>query len=74
MARCISTLTPNPNADPNIPYSSQIETLSGGVHDILFWVNKDNPRGPAPQYPQDDEQFARWEYSVHIWAAQNGYQ
>lgn len=70
----ISTLQPNPNADPNIPYSSQIETLSGGVHDILYWVNKDDPRGPGPINPSDDPQFDRWEYSVRAWASQHGYQ
>lgn len=60
--------------DPNIPYNSVSETLSGGVHDILYWLNKDDPRGPAPSNPSDDSQFNNWEFPVRAWAAQNGYQ
>ena len=45
----------------------------GGVHSILNWVNKDDPRGPAPTNPSDDSQFSHWEYGVRIWAQQNGY-
>lgn len=40
-----------------------------GVHDILYWVNKDNPRGGAPINPRSDSQFAYWEYPVQLWAA-----
>ena len=70
----ISNMSPNTTADPSIPYDSLQETLSGGVHDILYWVNKDDPRGPAPANPADDSQFTRWEYPVRIWAAQKGYE
>ncbi|MDP3965302.1 MAG: penicillin-binding transpeptidase domain-containing protein, partial [bacterium] len=42
-----------------------------GVHDILFWVNKDSPRSGAPANPAADPQFARWEYPVQIWAHNN---
>jgi hypothetical protein len=41
------------------------------VHDILFWVNKDNPRGGSPVNPADDPQFALWEYPVQRWARNN---
>lgn len=40
----------------------------GGVHSILNWVNKDNPRGEVPQDPSIDSQYDRWEYGVRIWA------
>lgn len=43
------------------------------VHDILFYVDKSNPLGPAPDRPQDDPQFANWEKAVSDWASQNGY-
>jgi 1A family penicillin-binding protein len=43
----------------------------GGVHTILNWVNKDDPRGPAPENSSDDPQYERWEYGVRIWAQQN---
>lgn len=44
---------------------------SGGVHDILYWVDKNNPRGGKPAYPLGDPQFVRWEYSVQLWVAAN---
>jgi 1A family penicillin-binding protein len=62
------------NINSNIPYNSIQEKLSGGVHSILYWVNKNDPRGPTPQNPAEDPQFVRWEYPVRLWAAQNGYQ
>lgn len=42
---------------------------SGGeLHSILYWVNKDDPRGLIPQNPSDDPQFENWEYGVKLWA------
>ncbi len=67
----ISSITNQPVFDPNVP---QTETLSGGVHSILYWVNKDDPRGPQPTFPSLDSQFDHWEYSVRVWATQNGFQ
>ena len=43
-------------------------TGSSGVHEILYWVDKNNPQGPQPGNPGNDPQFARWEYPVQIWA------
>lgn len=45
--------------------------VTGGVHSILNWVNKDDPRGPIPEDPSGDPQFQRWEYSVRKWANDN---
>ncbi len=47
--------------------------VTGGVHSILNWVNKDDPRGLMPTNPSDDSQFNNWEYAVRLWAQQNGY-
>ncbi|MEI6494734.1 MAG: PBP1A family penicillin-binding protein [bacterium] len=44
-----------------------------GVHEILQYVDKDNPLGPAPSYPQGDPQYWLWETPVERWAASNGY-
>jgi 1A family penicillin-binding protein len=41
------------------------------VHDILFYVDKSNPRGPLPSRPEDDPQFANWELPVLSWARNN---
>lgn len=42
------------------------------VHDILYYVNKDDPRGPAPQDPRNDPQFELWESRVQAWAQKQG--
>ena len=57
-----------------LPYESVTETLTGGIHNILHWVDKDNPRGPIPSNPGADPQYPYWEYSVQKWLQANGYQ
>jgi 1A family penicillin-binding protein len=69
----VSNITLSNSADPDIPYNALQEILSGGVHSILYWVNKSNPRGTEPVNPYTDPQFERWEYSIRNWAMQNGY-
>ncbi len=53
-------------------YSSLKPVLRGEIsadpHSILYWVDKDNPRGPAPSNPASDPQFTNWEYSVRSWS------
>lgn len=36
-------------------------------HDILHYVIKDDPRGPAPTNPNDDPQYASWERGLQAW-------
>lgn len=42
-----------------------------GVHDILYWVNKDDPRSGKGGNP-GDSQYAYWDYPVQLWAQTNG--
>ena len=44
---------------------------SQGIHDILYWVNKGDPRSGPPNNPSSDPQFARWEYPLQLWANNN---
>jgi 1A family penicillin-binding protein len=37
-------------------------------HDTLFYVDKNNPLGPAPTDPNQDPQFQSWESRVQEWA------
>ncbi len=37
------------------------------THDILHYVNKNDPRGPAPTNPNDDPQYQNWENSLQAW-------
>lgn len=47
--------------------------LGSEPHSILYWVDKDNPRGPAPSNPGNDPQFNNWEYGVRRWAETSGF-
>lgn len=51
--------------------TNRTESLRGGVHDILHWVDKDDPRGPIPSNPDSDSQYENWEYSVRNWVRNN---
>ncbi|TAL48811.1 penicillin-binding protein [Patescibacteria group bacterium] len=53
------------------PKETTKELLSGGVYSILYWVDKDNPRGVQPARPENDSQFRLWEYGVQKWVADN---
>ena len=53
------------------PAELKQEIVNNDIHDILYWVSKDNFL-QRPSNPNNDPQFSRWEYSVSIWAAQNG--
>jgi 1A family penicillin-binding protein len=46
---------------------SQIEVLKVNVHSILFWLDKNNPLGPAPYNPEVDQQFKLWDYPIQNW-------
>lgn len=37
------------------------------IHDILYYVNKNDPQGPYPTNPASDDQFVNWEYGVQAW-------
>jgi len=45
----------------------------GGVHEILYWIDKNNPTGPRPVNPASDPQYAYWELPVRAWAGARGY-
>lgn len=38
-------------------------------HDILHYVDKDNPRGPVPKNPESDPYYTIWEQAVQDWIA-----
>ncbi|MBU6141799.1 PBP1A family penicillin-binding protein [Patescibacteria group bacterium] len=41
------------------------------IHNILYYINKDNILGPQPLDPTNDPQFKNWEDPVLSWAKQN---
>jgi 1A family penicillin-binding protein len=49
--------------------ASDDRPASFGLHSILHWVNKDDPRGDPPRNPASDPQYALWEAGVQRWAS-----
>ena len=43
----------------------------GQVHDILYFVDKNDPLGPPPSNPGDDPQFKNWESATQEWLTLN---
>jgi membrane peptidoglycan carboxypeptidase len=58
-------------ATDNTPPELREERFVPNIHDILYWVDKDNPRGPMPKNPASDPQFQLWEYGVALWSGNN---
>ncbi|MEK7652923.1 MAG: PBP1A family penicillin-binding protein [Patescibacteria group bacterium] len=54
------------------PASTIKEITVGGPRSILYYVNKDDPRGAAPGNPADDPQFNSWETAIQDWAIKQG--
>ncbi|MBU4421878.1 transglycosylase domain-containing protein [Candidatus Parcubacteria bacterium] len=55
------------------PESFVIEKTYKEVHNILYYVDKDNPRGPAPSDPTKDPYYNAWEDAVRVWAEKNNF-
>ncbi len=49
------------------PMETRQEVFFPNVHEILYWVDKNNPWGAVPENPSDDPQFEHWEYPVQQW-------
>jgi len=54
------------------PQELREEIIVPNIHTILYWVDKNDPRGPSPQNPQNDPQYASWEFAVMKWATLHG--
>lgn len=54
-------------ATERTPLSFREERLFAEYHSILHYVVKQTPRGPAPEHPEQDPQYASWEAAVNSW-------
>ncbi len=54
--------TPSPK--PALNGKWQTPGSDGLVHEILYWINKNNPLGSQPNDPSQDPQFERWDAPV----------
>ena len=57
----------NKLATDRTPEAAIVEKTFKQIHSILFYVNKDDPQGEAPEHPEDDPQYHRWEESITEW-------
>ena len=48
------------------------ERVIPNAHEILYWVDKDDPMGQIPLNPYNDSQFLLWETPAQRWIANNG--
>lgn len=76
MLQALATFPHESFPDPN-PVSSDKIMLNGTYtytpsdggapqyHEILYYVNKDDPTGSIPSNPGNDPQFANWDWSVN---------
>lgn len=54
------------------PPELRVEKFIPNAHSILYWVDKNDPLGPAPGNPAKDPQFLNWETPVRQWVESNG--
>lgn len=65
-AGALVTPTPSDSEEETEPAPITVENAVVGAHSILYFLDKDDPRGPQPSYPTDG-QFPLWEYPVTLW-------
>lgn len=58
-------------ATDQTPPSFVEEHHIGSAHSILFYVDKENPRGPVPDHPETDAEYLGWEAAVQTWVQKN---
>ncbi|MBI3627394.1 MAG: transglycosylase domain-containing protein [Candidatus Sungbacteria bacterium] len=58
-------------ATADTPEELRQQITAGEPHTILYWVDKDNPRGPVPQNPAADPEYSHWEYALNRWLQVN---
>jgi hypothetical protein len=58
-------------ASTNTPAEFIGDKNSYDNHSILYYIDKNDPLGPAPTNPSDDPQFIGWESAIATWAKKN---
>lgn len=60
-------------ANPDTPIEFITQKIISKVHDILHYVNKEDPLGPIPDNPDLDPNYTAWEEPIAKWAGDNGF-
>lgn len=61
-------------ATPNTPSTTKEDRVVVNIHDLLHWVDRNDPLGPPPLNPENDPQYRLWEGPVQKWVSENGIQ
>jgi 1A family penicillin-binding protein len=63
-----------PTTDPPVLQGVYQVPVNGGlqIHNLLYWVQKDNPLAGQPTNPAADPQYAYWEYPIQQWLSGAG--
>ncbi len=65
----VEMITEPANNKKPTPVALEVDNAIQSAHDILYFVDKDDPLGSQPA-DHNDPQFARWEYPVSLWKAE----
>ena len=60
-------------ASESTPANQIEEKKYWDIHDILFYVKRNDPLGSAPENPADDPQYSLWESPIKKWLEDQGY-
>ncbi|MBP6884644.1 MAG: penicillin-binding protein [Candidatus Pacebacteria bacterium] len=55
------------------PKETRKEIVLTNVHDILYWISKDDPFSGKPENPSKDSLYNNWETAVRNWWANNSH-
>ena len=58
------------NLKPILRGQWQTPGSDGALHEILYWLNKNDPTGPTPADPTDP-QYSLWETGLSLWLTHN---
>ena len=67
----VDKLTGGPATDATPPDRRE-ERVVQNVHSILYWLDKNDPRGPQPAHPETDSQYDHWEYAIERYLTTHG--
>lgn len=60
-------------ASEHTPEQAIVEKKFLEIHNILHYVQRGDPLGPAPQNPEEGYQYNNWERSVQKWVQEQGF-
>ena len=58
-------------ATPLTPKNLVIEKSYSNIHNLLYYIDKNNILGPRPENPENDPQYKNWEKGLIDWVVKN---